>query len=100
MLNRFHILCGDRHWKYHSIHPSGYSEFSCGALNRQNSRRGKNPGDAKSTDPDALIAQPYTDPDPLGGFLEISLDYTENGPGITFLLRDEAGAIRYSKAVR
>jgi alkaline phosphatase D len=97
--NRFQILCGDRHWKYHSIHPSGYSEFSCGALNRENSRRGKNPGDTNSPDSNAEIVQPYTAPDPLGGFLEVSLNYGNNGPGITFLLRDETGVIRYSKTV-
>src|SRR5690606_12745855 len=26
------IVTGDRHWQYHSIHPSGYHEFSAGAL--------------------------------------------------------------------
>jgi len=56
-LNRFHVLCGDRHWRYHSIHPTGFSEFSCGALNRENSRRGKNPGDANSTDPNTGIVR-------------------------------------------
>ncbi len=27
----FYIVCGDRHWQYHSIDPSGIEEFSSGA---------------------------------------------------------------------
>ncbi len=26
------LVCGDRHWQYHSIHPKGIREFSAGAL--------------------------------------------------------------------
>ena len=26
------IACGDRHWSYHSVHPTGYHELSSGAL--------------------------------------------------------------------
>jgi len=43
----FYIVCGDRHWQYHSIHPSGFEEFSCGALVDANSRLGRNPGDPR-----------------------------------------------------
>ena len=63
------ILCGDRHWQYHSIHPTGVEEFSVGALNDENSIKGIKPGDPKSTDPDALVKQPYQYNDPTGGFL-------------------------------
>jgi alkaline phosphatase D len=39
-VKNFYIACGDRHWKYHSIHtPSGYQEFSCGALTDSHSVR-------------------------------------------------------------
>ncbi len=32
-VSNFFIVCGDRHWKYHSVHmPTGYEEFCCGAL--------------------------------------------------------------------
>ena len=36
----FYIISGDRHWQYHSIHPTGFEEFSTGALVDGNSRLG------------------------------------------------------------
>lgn len=65
-------ICGDRHWQYHSIHPSGVEEFSCGALNDENSRMGVAPGDQKGTDPESLITQPFSSPEPGAGFLHIT----------------------------
>lgn len=70
---KFFILCGDRHWKYQSVHPYGFSEFSCGALNKENARLGRAPGDPKSNDPEAKIRQPYTDSPASGGFLKVDL---------------------------
>ncbi len=55
----FYILCGDRHWQYHSVDNTGFEEFSCGALVDANSRIGRRPGDPASTDPEAAIKQPY-----------------------------------------
>jgi alkaline phosphatase/alkaline phosphatase D len=66
------ILCGDRHWQYHSIHPTGVEEFSVGALNDENSIKGIQPGDPKSTDPDSLVKQPYQYSEPTGGFLLVT----------------------------
>ena len=67
-------FCGDRHWQYHSIHPSGVEEFSCGAL----------------------IKQPYTYKTPTGGFLHVA---TIVGPNKAHSLRirhyDDTGAILY-----
>ncbi len=83
----FYIVCGDRHWQYHSVDPSGIEEFSCGALVDANSRLGRKPGDPKSTDPEGLIQQPYYQDPRSGGFLEI-----EAAPGkLTFTWRDEHG---------
>lgn len=65
----FMIVCGDRHWQYHSIHPSGIEEFACGALNDENARLGVPPGSKKGTDPEARIKQPYLSAEPTGGFL-------------------------------
>ncbi len=65
----FYMLCGDRHWQYHSVHPSGVEEFSCGALVDANSRPGRKAGDPKSTDPEGTILQPYLQDPPSGGFL-------------------------------
>ncbi|MES2981841.1 MAG: alkaline phosphatase D family protein [Verrucomicrobiota bacterium] len=91
--NKFFILCGDRHWKYHSIHPHGFTEFSCGALNKENARLGRIPGDPKSNDPDAKIRQPYTDSPASGGFLRIDLTpSTPQAPAsLSITLQDDTG---------
>ena len=69
-----YLACGDRHWQYHSIHPSGFEEFSCGALVEANSRMGVPPGTNKSTDPGGLIKQPYTSREPSAGFLYVVVE--------------------------
>ncbi len=90
------ILCGDRHWQYHSIHPSGAEEFSCGALNDENSRRGVPPGSQKGTDPEGRIQQPYTYAGPTGGFLQVSVAPAENGaPQLRLMFRDDTGRLLY-----
>lgn len=71
-INQLVIICGDRHWQYHSIHPSGVEEFACGALNDENARLGVAPGDKGGSDPMALVRQLYTSPTPNGGFLQIT----------------------------
>lgn len=93
--DRFFVICGDRHWKYHSIHPSGYHELTCGALNVENSRMGRAPGDPKSTDPDAKVRQVYTDSKPCGGFLRVHVTPTkgDQGPTIEFIHHDQVGAV-------
>jgi alkaline phosphatase/alkaline phosphatase D len=75
-IQHFYTFCGDRHWQYHSVHPSGVEEFACGALNDENSRRGVPPGSPKGTDPTGLIRQLYTYPEPTGGFLHVHLTAT------------------------
>ena len=84
------ILCGDRHWQYHSIHPTGVEEFSVGALNDENSIAGIRPGDKASTDPDGLIRQPYIYPQPTGGFLHMK---SGEGGKLTFEFRDDHGKV-------
>jgi alkaline phosphatase/alkaline phosphatase D len=69
----FYIVCGDRHWQYHAVHPSGVEEFSCGALVDANSRLGRKPGDPKSTDPQGLIKQRYSQNPRSGGFLQVQV---------------------------
>lgn len=85
-IDNFVTICGDRHWQYHSIHPSGVHEFACGALNDENARLGVSPGARRGTDPEALIKQPFTSPTPSGGFLMVEVDerlamtfYTDDG---------------------
>ena len=88
----FYIVCGDRHWQYHSIHPTGFEEFSTGALVDANSRLGRNPGDPDSNDPNALIQQPYTSREPSGGFLHVTVTPGEQ-PAAVFRFFDEKGEL-------
>jgi alkaline phosphatase/alkaline phosphatase D len=87
-LNDLIVFCGDRHWQYFSVHPSGVREFACGALNDENSRMGVRPGDPRGTDPQALIDQPYTYGAPTGGFLSVRA-----GASLTVEHRDDHGKI-------
>ena len=96
----FYVVCGDRHWQYHSIHPTGIEEFSCGALVDANSRPGRKPGDPKGTDPRAEIDQVYAQKTPSGGFLSIAIAPAVNeGPAetatLTFTFHDEQGSVLY-----
>jgi len=91
----FYIICGDRHWKYHSIRPDGFEEFSTGALVDANSRLGRIPGDPESTDPDGLIDQPFIDSEATGGFLKVVL--TPGSPATCeFTFYDENGVMLYT----
>jgi alkaline phosphatase/alkaline phosphatase D len=72
-ISNLYTICGDRHWQYHSIHPLGVEEFACGALNDENSRMGVPPGSQQGTDPLSLIQQPFTSPQPCGGFLVVDV---------------------------
>jgi alkaline phosphatase D len=90
-IKNFYTFCGDRHWQFHSIHPSGVEEFACGALNDENSREGVPPGDPKGTDPERLVQQPFTYNEPTGGFLFIKV-----GANLTIEFRDDQGNVAYS----
>lgn len=91
------FVCGDRHWQYHSIHPNGFEELSCGALNDANARTGPAPGDPESTDPDGTITQPYLQPKKSGGFLTITARSGASNavPCIVFDFFDERGQLLY-----
>lgn len=94
----FYLVCGDRHWQYHSIHPSGFEEFSCGALVTENARAGRLPGDPQSTDPQAHIKQPYCMQEPNGGFLQMTVHPSkDNQPAsLVFGFYKDDGTIFYS----
>ncbi len=86
------ILTGDRHWKYRSVHPTGFEEWAAGSIIYENARTGRAPGDPQSTDPEARIRQMYTDAAPLGGFLTVEVARSAAGrPQAVLTLRDEAG---------
>jgi alkaline phosphatase/alkaline phosphatase D len=94
----FYIVCGDRHWQYHSISPEGIEEFSSGALIDQNSRLGRLPGDPESNDPEAKIRQPYTQDEKSGGFVLVSVDPGQGATRATMTVTwyDEYGVELYS----
>lgn len=91
----FYVVCGDRHWQYHSISPEGVEEFSCGAIIDENSRLGRQPGDPDSNDPEGKIRQPYTMEEVTGGFLRIETSRTSGKPVLTFTFHDEFGETLY-----
>jgi len=91
----FIIICGDRHWQYHAIDPTGIHEYGTGAFVDGNARLGVESGDPNSTDPDGLIIQPYLQPEPSGGFLHVSVK--KSGPVIAdFSYYDENKNVLYS----
>jgi alkaline phosphatase/alkaline phosphatase D len=93
----FYLVCGDRHWQYHSIRPDGFEEFSSGALVDGNARLGPKPGDPMSTDPDASLSQPYTQEEKSGGFLKVTASpaEAERPAALRFDFYDEKGAHLY-----
>ncbi|MBW3598024.1 MAG: sulfatase-like hydrolase/transferase [Planctomycetes bacterium] len=93
----FYLMCGDRHWQYHSIF-QGIEEFSCGALVDENSRLGRKPGDPKSTDPEGLVEQPYYQTPASGGFLMVHVAPAADGKpaSLTFEFCDEFGKPLYT----
>jgi alkaline phosphatase/alkaline phosphatase D len=96
--DNFYILCGDRHWQYHSIDPTGLEEFSCGAIIDQNSRPGRLPGDPASTDPAGLLDVPFIQDETNwgGGFLLVDMSAAGGIPTLDFRFYDKTGSLRYS----
>ena len=89
-----YFVCGDRHWQYHARHPSGFEEFSSGAMVDGNARLGVEPGDPKGTDPQAEIVQYFTSQEPSGGFLAVDVEAGEPAT-LTFTFFDENGEELY-----
>ncbi len=81
----FFVITGDRHWQYHSVHPTtGVQEFSVGAAS--DSHAGGTPGEDKAYHKFHRVK---------GGFLSVELT---PGPGqstIAFQLRGVDGAVGY-----
>ena len=100
----FYLVCGDRHWQYHAIHPSGFEEFSCGAICDANAFLAIQPGQQDSTDPEGKIRHKYTQNGQSGGFLKIGMTSRANAASsqAEFSFFDERGELlyRYSKTSR
>jgi alkaline phosphatase/alkaline phosphatase D len=94
-----YFICGDRHWQYHARHPSGFEEFSIGALVDNNARPGRLAGDPSSTDPEGLIKQFYIQGDAesaSGGFLFVRVQREDDIPVASFQHFDEKGELLYA----
>ncbi len=86
--DNFFVVCGDRHWQFHSVHPvSGVHEFSVGAAS--NSHAGGSPGEDKTY---------HRFHRQKGGFLSVELRPEEKQSRITFQLRDVDGVVVYEVA--
>jgi alkaline phosphatase/alkaline phosphatase D len=70
-------------------------------LNDENSRRGVAPGSSRGTDPEGLIVQPYTYPEPTGGFLHVEVSSeTRSEPAtsaLTIRFHDDLGKPLYTE---
>ena len=92
------FVCGDRHWQYHAIDPTGLQEFSTGALVDANARLGRKPGTKGSTDPEGEIVQSYTSREPSGGFLHVVIEPSQvhDAALVRFAFHDETGETLYA----
>lgn len=83
--DNFFVVCGDRHWQYHSVHPvSGVQEFSVGPAS--NSHAGGTPGEDKTYHQFHRV---------VGGFLCVELRPDGQESEIAFQLRDVDGRVGY-----
>jgi len=81
-LKNFYIVCGDRHWQYHSVDETGVEEFSCGAISDKHAARNQ-PHWGKDR-------QPYFR-DAKGGFLMIEVQRGGPGAELRFTFCDVEG---------
>jgi alkaline phosphatase D len=83
--DNFFVICGDRHWQYHSVHPeTGLNEFSIGAASDEHA--GGTPGENKNYHRFHLVK---------GGFMSVHVMRTANTSRIEFSHHDTNGKIVY-----
>lgn len=88
--DNFFVICGDRHWQYHSVHPtSGTQEFSVGAAS--DAHAGGTPGENRNYHRYHRVK---------GGFLSVELRTDGPQSSIAFQLRDVDGAVVYETTFR
>ncbi|MGH9841505.1 MAG: alkaline phosphatase D family protein [Blastocatellia bacterium] len=82
------VICGDRHWQYHSVDPeTGLQEFSVGPMSDEHA--GGTPGEDKHYHRFHRVK---------GGFLSVSLAGTARAPQLVFRFRDVSGNVVYEYA--
>jgi len=90
--DNFFVICGDRHWQYHSVHPkTGLHEFSVGAASDEHA--GGTPGYKPEYHQFHRVA---------GGFLSVQFEAKGSQSTILFEHRDVNGKVvyRFSKDAR
>ena len=94
----FFIVAGDSHWQYHAAHPSGFEEFTCGALVTANAQVGVFPDNSETTDPEGMVKHLFHPKQASGGFLQITVENSreENPNSIKFVFRNAMGKELYS----
>jgi alkaline phosphatase D len=81
--NNFFVICGDRHWQYHSVHPTtGVHEFCCGAASDPHA--GGSPGEDPKWHRFHRVK---------GGFLSVAVARPGGKGAITFRLHDVFGKV-------
>ena len=84
-LKNFYVICGDRHWQYHSVDPeTGLNEFSVGPMS--DSHAGGTPGENKTYHRFHRVK---------GGFLSVTIDGAPTAPRIVFRHHDVTGKVVY-----
>jgi alkaline phosphatase D len=82
----FFVICGDRHWQYHSVHPqTKVREFSCGPAS--NSHASGSPGE----DPEYHLYHRVQ-----GGFVAVSLSRADGKSMIVCEHRNVHGVVQHS----
>jgi alkaline phosphatase D len=84
--DNFFVICGDRHWQYHSVHPyTGLHEFSVGAASDEHA--GGTPGEDPKFHKFHRVQ---------GGFLSVTLQREGAKSRILFEHRDVMGKVAYT----
>lgn len=81
------VVCGDRHWQYHSTDPrSSINEYSCGPVSDRHAGGWSN---------DQFVPEYHRFLKVAGGFLSGTVERIEDRPTLTFRFHDVQGAVRY-----
>lgn len=81
--DQFFVVCGDRHWQYHSVHPTTkVREFSCGAASDEHA--GGSPGENKEYHQFHRVK---------GGFLSVAVSRPGGKSTIHFRFHDVQGQV-------
>ncbi len=81
------VVCGDRHWQYHSIDPvTGLREYSCGPASNSHAGGWSQSDFRKDYHRYLNVA---------GGFLSATVDRVAEKPTLTFRYHDDTGRVGY-----